>query len=172
MRRRIRRGPLRWLLPGMHIKRWLLVLVAGITLFSLGCAYLLRVLYDVRSLPSVFYYLTLQFIPRWGRALLLGATLHVAQSLAASLRGILHRNDLGSERDDLQATELLKVLQDQCLLGPVSHQRDLAQRNYGHAVSPSSREAQSRSCRALRTQLLYRRSLWPSLRRNCRILRL
>ena len=72
MRRRIRRGPLRWLLPGMQIKRWLLMLVVGITLFSLGCAYLLRVLYDVRPLPAAFYYLTLQFIPRWGRALLLG----------------------------------------------------------------------------------------------------
>jgi len=73
MRRRIRRGPLRWLLPGMQVKRWLLVLAAGITLSSLGCAYLLRVLYDVRPLPSIFYYLTLQFIPRWGRALLLGS---------------------------------------------------------------------------------------------------
>ncbi|MDH7485295.1 MAG: YvcK family protein [Anaerolineae bacterium] len=69
----IRRGLLRWLLPGMHVKRWLLLLIAGITLFSLGCAYLLRALYDVRPLPSFFYYLTLQFIPRWGRALLLGA---------------------------------------------------------------------------------------------------
>lgn len=69
----IRRGLLRWLLPGMHVKRWLLLLIAGITFFSLGCAYLLRALYDVRPLPSLFYYLTLQFIPRWGRALLLGA---------------------------------------------------------------------------------------------------
>jgi len=68
----LRRGSLRWLLPGMHIKRWLLVLIAGITLSSLGCAYLLRVLYEVRSLPPAFYYLTLQFMPRWGRALLFG----------------------------------------------------------------------------------------------------
>jgi len=56
----------------MHIKRWLLVLIAGITLFSLGCAYLLRELYEIRPLPPIFYYLTLQFIPRWGRALLFG----------------------------------------------------------------------------------------------------
>jgi len=72
MRRRIRQGSLRWLVPGMQVKRWLLVLAAGITLFGLGCAYLLRDIYDVRPLPPVFYYLTLQFIPRWGRALLFG----------------------------------------------------------------------------------------------------
>ncbi|HUW09616.1 MAG TPA: gluconeogenesis factor YvcK family protein [Anaerolineae bacterium] len=72
MRRRIRQGPLRWLVPGMQVKRWLLVLIAGITLFGLGCAYLLRDLYDIHPLAPVFYYLTLQFIPRWGRALLFG----------------------------------------------------------------------------------------------------
>lgn len=72
MRRQVRRGPLRWLVPGIQVKRWLLVLIAGITLFGLGCAYLLRGLYEVRPLPPFFYYLTLQFVPRWGRALLFG----------------------------------------------------------------------------------------------------
>jgi len=73
MNRRVRQGSLRWLMPGMQVKRWVLVLVAGITLFGLGCAYLLRDIYDARPLPLVFYYLTLQFIPRWGRALLFGS---------------------------------------------------------------------------------------------------
>ena len=72
MKRRLRQGPLRWLLPGIHVKRWVLVLIAGVTIFSLGWAYLLGVLYKMRPLPPIFYYLTLQFIPRWGRALLFG----------------------------------------------------------------------------------------------------
>ncbi|MEA3336066.1 MAG: uridine diphosphate-N-acetylglucosamine-binding protein YvcK [Chloroflexota bacterium] len=61
-----------WLRPGMHIKRWLILLVLGIVLLALGLAYLLRYLYADVSLPSVVYYLTLQFLPRSARALLLG----------------------------------------------------------------------------------------------------
>jgi len=72
MRHQIRQGVLRWLVPGMHVKRWLAVLLAGITLLGLGGAYLLRDLYDIGPLPSFVYYLTLQFVPRWGRALLFG----------------------------------------------------------------------------------------------------
>lgn len=62
-----------WLLPGMHVKRWLLLLLAGIVLVSLGLAYLLRHLYADLALPPVFYYLTLQFFPRPVRAVLLGS---------------------------------------------------------------------------------------------------
>lgn len=65
-----RRSHLKWLYPGMHVKRWLVVLIVGITAISLGLAYLLREFYTVASLPPVFYYLTLQFFPRAVRALL------------------------------------------------------------------------------------------------------
>ncbi len=58
-----------WLLPGIGIKRWLLLLAAGIALLSLGLGFLLRELYP---LPSLFYYLTFQFIPRGLRAALFG----------------------------------------------------------------------------------------------------
>lgn len=61
-----------WLRPGMHVKRWLLLLVVGIVLLSLGLAYLLRHLYTDLAVGSVLYYLTLQFLPRSVRALLLG----------------------------------------------------------------------------------------------------
>jgi uncharacterized cofD-like protein len=61
---------LKWLYPGMHIKRWLLLLLVGIVLMGLGLAYLLKEAYLVYSFPGVFKYLTLQFIPRWGRGLL------------------------------------------------------------------------------------------------------
>jgi uncharacterized cofD-like protein len=63
----------KWLLPGMGVKRWLLLLMAGVTALSLGVAYALVELYRELTLPSVFYYLTLQFIPRELRALLFGA---------------------------------------------------------------------------------------------------
>jgi uncharacterized cofD-like protein len=61
---------LKWLIPGMGVKRWLLLLFAGITVVSLGAGYLLVDLYRTWSFPSVFYYLTLQFIPRAWRGLL------------------------------------------------------------------------------------------------------
>lgn len=58
-----------WLPIGIGIKRWLLLLAGGVALLSLGFSFLLRELYP---LPGVFYYLTLQFIPRLLRSLLFG----------------------------------------------------------------------------------------------------
>jgi uncharacterized cofD-like protein len=60
----------KWLYPGMHIKRWLALLLFGISLMGLGIAYVLKEAYLQVELPGVFYYLTLQFMPRWGRGLL------------------------------------------------------------------------------------------------------
>ncbi|MBE9508391.1 MAG: YvcK family protein, partial [Chloroflexi bacterium] len=60
---------LKWLIPGIGVKRWVLLLACGIALLSLGFSFLLRELYP---LPSVFYYLTFQFIPRGLRAGLFG----------------------------------------------------------------------------------------------------
>ncbi len=60
----------KWLYPGMHIKRWIFLLLVGIVLMGLGIAYLLREAYLVYTFPGVFKYLTLQFIPRWARGLL------------------------------------------------------------------------------------------------------
>ncbi len=58
---------LKWLLPGLGIKRWVLLLILGVGLLSLGGALALRALYP---LPPYFHYLTLQFLPRPVRALL------------------------------------------------------------------------------------------------------
>lgn len=63
------RSACKWLTPGMGVKRWLLLLACGIALLSLGFSSLLRQFYP---LPSVFYYITLQFIPRGLRAGLFG----------------------------------------------------------------------------------------------------
>lgn len=69
--RRIRNhSALTWLLPGMHIKRWLLLLLMGIVLMGLGIAYLLKEAYLTYTFPGELYYLTLQFFPRWARGLL------------------------------------------------------------------------------------------------------
>ena len=71
--KRYLRLAIQWLSVGMGIKRWLLVLVGGVALLSLGLSFLLREFYP---LPDLFHYLTLQFIPRDLRAgifLVLGA---------------------------------------------------------------------------------------------------
>lgn len=64
-----------WLPIGIGIKRWLLLLVGGVVLLSLSFSYFLRELYP---LPGIFYYLTLQFIPRILRSALFGLTGMVA----------------------------------------------------------------------------------------------
>ncbi len=56
---------LKWLMPGIGVKRWLLLLALGVGLLSLGGTYALRAAYP---LPRYFYYLTLQFLPRSVRA--------------------------------------------------------------------------------------------------------
>ncbi len=61
---------LKWLYPGMHIKRWLALLLFGIALMGLGIAYILKEAYLQAELPGIFYYLTLQSIPRWSRGIL------------------------------------------------------------------------------------------------------
>lgn len=70
LRRIAEHNALKWLYPGMHIKRWLLLMLFGVSLMGLGIAYVLREAYLTYTLPGVFYYLTLQFIPRWGRGVL------------------------------------------------------------------------------------------------------
>lgn len=85
---------LKWLYPGMHVKRWLLLLMVGIALMGLGIAYLLREIYAVYTFPDFVYYVTLQFLPRYLRAglffLLSGSIMVVAfwqlnRSLLAAL---------------------------------------------------------------------------------------
>ena len=61
-----------WLIPGLRVKRWLIILILGITLVSLGLAYLLREFYASRSYPDFFFWLTLQPLSRPLRALVFG----------------------------------------------------------------------------------------------------
>lgn len=82
--RRYLRFAIQWLPVGMGIKRWFLILVGGVALLSLGIGLLLRELYP---LPSIFYYVTLQFVPRGMRA-----GLFVFFGLGAVLIGLVGLN--------------------------------------------------------------------------------
>jgi uncharacterized cofD-like protein len=63
---------LRWLTPGLQIKRWLLLLMAAELVLVLGAAYALKEIYQTATLPHSFYYITLQFLPYWARAGIFG----------------------------------------------------------------------------------------------------
>src|SRR5579859_3937408 len=63
---------LRWLTPGLEIKRWLLLLMASEVVLVLGVAYALKEIYKTFTLPPQFYYITLQFLPYWARAVIFG----------------------------------------------------------------------------------------------------
>ncbi len=53
----------KWLAPGIGIKRWFVLLLFGMGLLGLGVSFLARELYLTVTLPSAFYYITLQFLP-------------------------------------------------------------------------------------------------------------
>ena len=61
---------LKWFYFGMHIKRWLLLLLVGVAIMGLGFGYFLREVYTVYTFPSEVYWITLQFLPRWARGAL------------------------------------------------------------------------------------------------------
>ncbi|HEV2013688.1 MAG TPA: uridine diphosphate-N-acetylglucosamine-binding protein YvcK [Candidatus Dormibacteraeota bacterium] len=64
----------RWFTPGLHVKRWLVLLMVGMVLISLGIGYALRNLYSSGFVfPGITFYLTLQFLPRFVRAGLFAA---------------------------------------------------------------------------------------------------
>jgi uncharacterized cofD-like protein len=62
----------RWFTPGLHVKRWLVLLTVGLVIISLGIGYLLRDFYQYGKFPQFVGPLTLQFIPRGYRAALFG----------------------------------------------------------------------------------------------------
>src|SRR5918911_1370945 len=64
---------MRWFTPGLHVKRWLVLLMVGMVLISLGVGYLLRNFYQYGKFPSFVGPLTLQFLDRPYRALLFGS---------------------------------------------------------------------------------------------------
>jgi len=53
------------------VKRWWLLFLGGTALLGLGTGFFLKEVYQTWPFPSVFYYLTLQFLPRWIRGVVL-----------------------------------------------------------------------------------------------------
>ena len=87
----------KWLYPGLGVKRWLVLLVTGLLLLSIGVSYFYVEVYRAVELPRqvspIAYNLTLQFLPHWLRGLLLGgsgiacvafAVLHLSRSLVSA----------------------------------------------------------------------------------------
>lgn len=67
----------KWLQPGLYVKRWLFVMLAGLTVISVGIAYLLVVIFvavdgqtNADSPPIWFSTLTLSFLPVWMRVVI------------------------------------------------------------------------------------------------------
>ena len=67
-------APATWpqlLRPGFGLKRWLLAVLAGVVLAGLGITLLLEAAFIHASLAPLLYWMTLQFVPPWGRGFLL-----------------------------------------------------------------------------------------------------
>ncbi len=87
----------RWFSPGLGIKRWLFMLLAGITLLSIALAQTIIIVYRNQPLPEFLYILTLRPVPAIPRlliALALGALL-VGIGLFALNRSLLEPYALG-----------------------------------------------------------------------------
>ncbi len=65
---------LRWFVPGLGVKRWFLVALAGMTLLGVGLAILLLDVYRTESTNQAFLtflsYASLRFLPRWARVVI------------------------------------------------------------------------------------------------------
>ncbi len=90
----------KWFYPGMHIKRWLALMVIGVAVMTFGFGYIVREAYiSGFTLPSFMYYVTLQFIPRYIRGglfmagasgLIIFSMWKLSQSILSAL--VPHRN--------------------------------------------------------------------------------
>jgi uncharacterized cofD-like protein len=100
MNRILRPDFLKWFYPGMHIKRWLALMVIGVAVMTFGLAYILREAYvSGFTFPGFMYYVTLQFIPRYVRGAMFmagaaGVILFAVWKLNQSLLSVLapHRD--------------------------------------------------------------------------------
>lgn len=98
---------LRWLSPGIEVKRWLGLLGVGIAVIGLGLGYVLRDIYDYYTFPEWVYYATLQFLPRWVRAVLF---LAAGSGLIALGLYKLNRSLLSALQVDYSGAQLLDNL--------------------------------------------------------------
>lgn len=67
--RRSKHAIVKWMTPGLHIKRWLALFMFGITVLAIGLAQAIVTLYRSSDLPDAIYIITLSFLPNWMRVL-------------------------------------------------------------------------------------------------------
>lgn len=65
--RRTQQVIVKWLTPGLRVKRWLVVLLFGITVLALGLTQVIVTLYRTGDLPNLLYTAGLRFLPIWAR---------------------------------------------------------------------------------------------------------
>jgi uncharacterized cofD-like protein len=90
----------KWFYFGMHIKRWLALVLIGVTIMGLGFGYVLREVYFNYTFPTWVGDVTLQFLPRLVRAGLFvavssGIILFSVWKLNTSLLAAFRRTDEG-----------------------------------------------------------------------------
>ncbi len=93
--------------PGLEIKRWLLLLMFSELVLVLGAAYALKEIYQTATLPHQFYYITLQFLPYWARAVVFGL-LGVGLLVFSYLK--LTQSVLGPFLPGVSASSLVEVI--------------------------------------------------------------
>ncbi len=77
---------IKWLTPGLGIKRWLLLLFLGITVLAIGFAQVIVAIYGTQTQPPLVEIITLRILPTWARV---AAALAVSASLiTAALYGL------------------------------------------------------------------------------------
>src|SRR3989441_2610573 len=107
---------LKWFYPGMHIKRWLGLIVIGVAIMTFGLSYVVRELYlNGVTLPDFMYYVTFQFISRYIRGAVLmlsagGLILFSIWKLNQSLLSVLapNRDKTGSLVNTIYTQRFLK----------------------------------------------------------------
>ncbi len=104
--RRTRHAMLKWLTPGLRVKRWLALLFFGITVLAVGLAQVIVTLYRSEALPEGLYVLTLRFLPAWARVLV-AAVVGLGATIIAILQ--LNRSILAPFADRRQ-TSLIDVM--------------------------------------------------------------
>jgi uncharacterized cofD-like protein len=109
-RSRLSRRHLRWLIPGLRVKRWLAMMIAGMAFIGLGIGYIQVQIYREAEVPAIFTYLTLQFLDRGARAVIVGGV-----GLGAFLYGFYRFNR--------SIVETMRGADDQPLLDKLWEQR-------------------------------------------------
>jgi uncharacterized cofD-like protein len=99
------RSTYKWLYVGLGVKRWVLLFFLGVTMLGLGFAYILLDLYRRTDVPDIFYYLTLQFLPRVERGILFGAM--AVALVALSLYKLSHSLLAPFVGDDTRVVDVL-----------------------------------------------------------------